>query len=266
MGKKFVFYLKDSQKAITITDLDETRPIGELKKIMASLISSADLCHFSTEKDCLVLKPDRIVGVWIEDIGKGKGRGKEETLNLDDLDLDIPIPDIPNPPKEETASKIPPELVKHDLDITEGMDDFLESIDREENEIEQALMSTEDASPYNPNVPTIDVQPTIPTRKNIPQESPQIAKSRIPEHFLPEIESSEDAGGAGMGSELLNTMGVHQQDPSGSSVPEGAVDPSNVPMVGQSQIVSGQDIAKNIIKAASANKKIVSVTPVRITR
>jgi len=249
MGKKFVIYLKDSQKAITITDPTENRSIHELSKPIGHMISNIDLSHFETDTDCLILKSDSIVGILIEELNKGKSRVND--LNLDDLQIDIPDAI----PQEEEVS-LPAEL--KDDDLSEDIASILNGIEDEDVELQSldTIISEDekkeiDLSAYAPPMP-----------QRTPNPIQEVAISELPDHMIAIPEESGEAT-EDVGSDLLSGMGVVQNEPAESN---GQPDPKHIPTVGEKPKIDNVKKAKTVINAASQHKNVVSVTPIRIPK
>ncbi len=68
MGKKFVFYLKSGNRAITMTDKKEHRSLKELQEMISTTISGDQMVRFMTTTDCLILRPTEISGIHIQEL------------------------------------------------------------------------------------------------------------------------------------------------------------------------------------------------------
>ena len=88
------------------------------------------------------------------------------------------------------------------------------------------------------------------------QEPKVSVKHTLPEHMIAIPEESEDVDQTGISSNLLNNMGVTQGPPKNN-----LQNTRSVPMIGSKKIYAG-----NVISAASKNKNVVSIKPVRINK
>lgn len=90
MAKRFLFYIKGFSKPMALTDPNEKRSIKELNNMVSELLTSTEMCEFSTKLDGFIARPTDIVGVYITELDKNSVNTDlyDETVN--DLILSTP--------------------------------------------------------------------------------------------------------------------------------------------------------------------------------
>ena len=71
MDTKVVFYLSD-KRSVTLTDIDSEHSMRDLESNIADALSGDSLCSFSTNRDRLILRPQAVVGVHIQQLQNSK--------------------------------------------------------------------------------------------------------------------------------------------------------------------------------------------------
>ena len=113
-GKKFLFYLNGHAKPIAITDATDDRDIDEITISIAETINGSEICHFNTQFDSIIVKPNDIIAVYVSELDR------------------IPNNNI-NKKQLEQNKKID-SISKTSYDVEEQIDDLILDEDEEETE------------------------------------------------------------------------------------------------------------------------------------
>jgi hypothetical protein len=287
MGKKLVFYLKNASRAITITDHKENRSMSDIKKEVADLIAGVGVCYWESGNDCLILKANEILGVYVEETGKVK---KEESdLVIDDLEgNDFSLSSFDSDIDYEEGENIDKKLTNHlreiELEEKEEISPEVETISIVDNrDIDLVGVATPDISldglddgddelmlPPDVSIKQIklpvdssksEVVQQAQQRMNVTvKQEPRTPVVDFPEHMLAVAESSEEVDAGSVNSPMLSQMGVVQKkvDP---NAPKPGMTPQNVPRVGEKKT---SDILNRVQKSAKKNN--VKIQPVSLRR
>ena len=86
MGKKFVFYLKDIDKSIVLTDLNEDRSLTEVKRLLSEqLQSNFGLFTFETDNDVIVCKSSGLQAVHVSELNNKPKYQPVKEINIDSI-------------------------------------------------------------------------------------------------------------------------------------------------------------------------------------
>lgn len=110
MGKKIVIYLRNGNRAVTITDHNEKRSIKELRGIFEELLQMDRLIRITTSTDGLLLKPSDVCGIHIQESAGSSTKPVMDELNSVDLSFDeVDDGEYRNvaPPQRKSESKEP---------------------------------------------------------------------------------------------------------------------------------------------------------------
>ena len=115
MRRKFIFYLRDYNRGIVITD-DSELTEDKIKKMISTSMTSAKVESFETGNDILMVRPSDIVAVQVvsdsfdKRSGKNKKEIKEETIDIADIEEDL---DLGGEESEDTE----PEIIEEEQSI-----------------------------------------------------------------------------------------------------------------------------------------------------
>jgi hypothetical protein len=96
MPKKFIFYLKNFNRTIVMTDQD-TRDLESDSKILSEVLSGNKVCTFQTEEDCLIIRPSEISAILLsseKDKRKRTKSNEEPTLESAEKEIQALVPDL----------------------------------------------------------------------------------------------------------------------------------------------------------------------------
>lgn len=128
MGKSFTFYLKGAHRPITISDINESRTLPELKNSIAELLVKRDTLIFCTDSDCVILKPDDISGITITNYTSKDRVSIESTIMVDEIfEDDTPVVPTTHPK---------PKIVFEDLGLTFDEEDEPLVVEHDHDELD----------------------------------------------------------------------------------------------------------------------------------
>lgn len=200
MGKKFVFYLKGGNRAITMTDHKESRSLKDLQEVICEMLNSTLRVplRFTTSTDCLVLHPDEIGGVHIQEItnagerydGKISENWAQVLEDPEEGFSEVVVPDIVEEKPQKTTPKAAPQKKESfiDINLEEDDDDDIqipggESILGESSgslDIEKTLMeSIEEAAKEAEDESDKDTPTPEPAKKKKPEAN--VVQTHTPE-------------------------------------------------------------------------------------
>ncbi|MHA1815771.1 MAG: hypothetical protein ACTSX1_07180 [Candidatus Heimdallarchaeaceae archaeon] len=110
MSKKFLFYLKDVERAIVVTDLDHNKDIKETEDEISKLMVSSNVLVFRTKRDSLIVRPNDIRGILIQVLDNEKK--KKEVVDSFDFTEDEVKSEIMNDVKETVLEEVDKSLSK----------------------------------------------------------------------------------------------------------------------------------------------------------
>lgn len=71
---KFIFYLKGSDNKIIITDFDNEESLNDLSDRLYSILSTAKVFSFKTNKDTLIIRSSDILAIQVSDCNNFKNK------------------------------------------------------------------------------------------------------------------------------------------------------------------------------------------------
>lgn len=90
MSKKFMFYLKDVDRPIVVTDSQHKKSMEETEDEISKLLSeSSKILSFSTKRDSLVVRPNDIRGVFIQTLDKKKETEVPESFDFSENEIHV---------------------------------------------------------------------------------------------------------------------------------------------------------------------------------